>query len=234
MSLTAADEGAVRTGSAVARLRTVAWSIGLVVLAFSQSPGLIARDTKVDLVVDPGGLLSRSLHLWQPLQEFGTLEDQSYGYLFPMGPFFALGRLVSLPPWVVQRAWWAVLLVVAFVGLRRLAAELGLGSEGTRTLAALAYALSPRVLTTLGAISSEALPLCLAPWVLVPLVRGRRGLVATALLTAALVLTQAWFPARYWDYADDGHLAWVVLLRDLVLVGLLFTLAAPSRLELHR
>ena len=76
---------------------------------------------------------------------------------------------------MVQRAWWSVLLVVAFLGVRRLAAELGLGSEGTRTLAALAYALSPRALTTLGAISSETLPLCLAPWVLLPLVRGARA-----------------------------------------------------------
>ena len=46
---------------------------------------------------------------------------------------------------------------------------------------------------------------------LVPLVRGRRGLAATALLTVACVLTQVWFPQRYFAYADDFHLAWVVL-----------------------
>jgi hypothetical protein len=62
---------------------------------------------------------------------------------------------------------------------------------------------------------------------LVPLVRGRRGVAATALLTAACVLTQVWFPLRYWDYADDLHLAWVVLLRNVVLVALLATLAMP-------
>ena len=60
---------------------------------------------------------------------------------------------------------------------------------------------------------------------LVPLVRGRRGLVAATLLAAALVLTQVWFPWRYWDYADNFHLAGVVLARDLVLVALLGTLA---------
>jgi uncharacterized membrane protein len=63
---------------------------------------------------------------------------------------------------------------------------------------------------------------------LVPLVRGRRGVAATALLTAALVLTQVWFPRRYFDYALHAQLAGVVLARDLVLVALLAVLALPS------
>jgi uncharacterized membrane protein len=64
---------------------------------------------------------------------------------------------------------------------------------------------------------------------LVPLVRGRRGISATALLTAALVLTQVWFPSRYFDYVDESRFAGVVLARDLVLVLLLAVLAAPLR-----
>jgi hypothetical protein len=63
---------------------------------------------------------------------------------------------------------------------------------------------------------------------LVPLVRGRRGLAGTALLTAALLLTQVWFPLRYWDYVDGFHLAWVVLLRNLALVALAGVLAWPA------
>jgi uncharacterized membrane protein len=63
----------------------------------------------------------------------------------------------------------------------------------------------------------------------VPLVRGRRGLTATVLLTAALVLTQVWFPLRYWAYALEGRLAGVVLARDLALVALVGVLAWPSR-----
>ena len=56
----------------------------------------------------------------------------------------------------------------------------------------------------------------------VPLVRGRRGLWASALLLAALVLTQVWFPSRYFRLAlhFETGLSWVLLARDLVLVAL--------------
>ena len=66
---------------------------------------------------------------------------------------------------------------------------------------------------------------------LVPLVRGRRGVWATALLLAALVLTQVWFPFRYFRLALDfeAGLSWVLLARDLVLVALALLLALSLR-----
>jgi hypothetical protein len=65
----------------------------------------------------------------------------------------------------------------------------------------------------------------------VPLVRGRRGLWAGALLLAALVLTQVWFPFRYFRLALDFEtgLSWVLLARDLVLVVLALLLAHNGR-----
>jgi uncharacterized membrane protein len=68
---------------------------------------------------------------------------------------------------------------------------------------------------------------------LVPLVRGRRGLAASAVLAVALVLTQLWFPYRYWRLAlqQDAIASWLVLARDLVLVGLVLVLAIPFRRE---
>ena len=78
-----------------------------------------------------------------------------------------------------------------------------------------------------GKVLSPQFLLWLVP--LVPLVRGRRGLVAVALLTAALVLTQVWFPTRYWDYVQRFDLAGVVLARNLVLVALAAALAWPVR-----
>ena len=65
---------------------------------------------------------------------------------------------------------------------------------------------------------------------LVPLVRGRRGLAASGLLALALLLTQIWFPIRYFDLVRfDPFPSWVLLARDLVLVALLVVLTAPAR-----
>jgi len=66
---------------------------------------------------------------------------------------------------------------------------------------------------------------------LVPLVRGRRGLVASALLGLALVLTQLWFPIRYWDLALHfaAFPSWLVVARDLTLLALLATLLVRER-----
>jgi hypothetical protein len=65
---------------------------------------------------------------------------------------------------------------------------------------------------------------------LVPLVRGRRGLAAGGLLAVALVLTQLWFPFRYWDLVLHFRAlpSWLVLARDLTLVALLAVLVWPA------
>jgi hypothetical protein len=62
---------------------------------------------------------------------------------------------------------------------------------------------------------------------LLALVRGRRGLAATALLAAALVDTLVWFPARYFDYVYHSHLAWLVFARNVLLVAVFAVLTAP-------
>jgi len=67
----------------------------------------------------------------------------------------------------------------------------------------------------------------------VPLVRGKRGVAAAALLAAALINTQVWFPGRYFkDYAWDAQLslAWLVFVRNLTLVALFAVLAVPVAL----
>ena len=73
---------------------------------------------------------------------------------------------------------------------------------------------------SLGKVLSPQFLIWLIP--VIPLVVGRRGLAAATLLAAALVLTQLWFPYRYWDLAlRFGALeSWLVLVRDLVLVAL--------------
>jgi hypothetical protein len=66
---------------------------------------------------------------------------------------------------------------------------------------------------------------------LVPLVGGRRGLAACALLALALLLTQFWFPIRYWDLVLElkAFPSWSVFARDLALVALLAVLLVRER-----
>ena len=163
------------TARRVQQLRSVAICLVFAAFTFLQDPGRIAPDTKLDLVIDPARFLGRALHLWEPDGFFGQVQNQGYGYLFPMGPFFLLGKLAALPPWVVQRLWWTLLLSLAFGGSVRLARAMSLGTDSTRLLAGLVYAVSPRMLTVLGASSVEVLPMAMAPWVLLPLVLATTG-----------------------------------------------------------
>ncbi|AFM15049.1 F5/8 type C domain-containing protein [Mycolicibacterium chubuense NBB4] len=145
------------------------------ILTFAQSPGQISPDTKLDLTANPLRFLSRAFNLWNSELPFGQAQNQAYGYLFPHGAFFLAGDLLGLPGWMTQRLWWALLLVAGFWGVLRVAEALGIGTPTSRVIGAIAFALSPRVLTTIGAISSETLPMMLAPWVLLPVILVLQG-----------------------------------------------------------
>ena len=115
----------------------------------------------------------------------------------------------------------AVLVAIWIAALRRPADATRLAAAAAAAFVAFGKVLSPQFL------------IWLVP--LVPLVRGRRGLAATGLLAAALVLTQVWFPQRYWDYVGGRDaLAWTVVARDLVLVVLVAVLALPARARFSR
>ncbi len=64
---------------------------------------------------------------------------------------------------------------------------------------------------------------------LLPLVHGRRGVAATALLAVAAVDTQFWFQShRYGLYETEFRYAWLVLGRNLILVAILAILVLPA------
>lgn len=181
--------GTVEAGPGPWPMRLAAVAAGLVTLAFLQSPGLIAADTKLDLTANPSGFLARALHMWDGLGFSGQVQNQAYGYLEPIGPFFMAGTAAGLPPWVVQRLWWSLILLTAFFGVYVLTRALGVRPPAA-VVAGLLYATAPRVLTTLGPVSAEAWPMALAPWVVIPLALGHRGrlrLVPAGLLAAVAV-----------------------------------------------
>jgi arabinofuranan 3-O-arabinosyltransferase len=159
----------------------------LAALPFATAPGDIIADTKFELVIGPSGFLSGAFTVWNP-QQFGGLLNQAVGYLFPMGPFFEVLRLLSVEGWMVQRLWIGALLIAAFTGVVRLAGRLRIGTPGTRSAAGLAYALSPAALGIIGVTSGEFLPMAIMPWIMIPLTDKRpwtgKNLAARARVTA--------------------------------------------------
>ncbi|HEY0639297.1 MAG TPA: alpha-(1-_3)-arabinofuranosyltransferase, partial [Pseudonocardiaceae bacterium] len=203
--------------------------LGLTVVSLAQRPGLITFDTKLDLALDPRSFLGRALHLWNPEATFGELQNQAYGYLFPVGPFFVATEAVGVPTWVAQRLWCALLLCVAFGGTLLLARALGIGTEPARYVGAVSYALAPRVLTEIGPLSVEMLPAVLLPWVLLPLVGVHRlrsprraaalsglavfamGGANAAMVLMALTLPGLWLLTRRLTAAHARLAAWWVV-----------------------
>ena len=139
------------------RAHLAGWLV-LLVVVLAQPPGQVAADTKFDLVADPFRFLQRATRAYTDEFPLGQVQNQAYGYLFPQGPFFLLGHLLHVPDWLVQRAWWLLLLCLAYSGTLTLARRIGIQGTFPQVLAAGCYALSPRILTTLTAISSEAWP----------------------------------------------------------------------------
>ena len=100
------------------RVERVAAAIVVGCLAWLVAPGRIQPDTKLDLTVSPWRYVARSLDAWNGHAGLGELQNQAYGYLWPMGPFFLLGGLVDLPGWVVQRLWQGLVMSVALAKLQ--------------------------------------------------------------------------------------------------------------------
>ncbi len=174
------------------RLWALLGAVVLVGVAMAPTPTAMTADTKTDLLIDPAGFLARAMQAWDPSASFGQMQNQSYGYLMPMGPFFLLGDLLHLPGWLIQRSWWCLLLLVAYFGVLRLAKLLGLGTPASRIVAAIIFALSPRLIGSMAAISIESWPTALAPWTVIPLItaqasgRLRRGAARSALAVALM------------------------------------------------
>jgi glycosyl transferase family 87 len=183
--------------------------------------------------IAPGGL-------WHSVFEQGTrplqLESLGSALLIAAHHVFGLGITMSsshgsqnlagsLPNAVavVQSVIQAVAVVSIWIWFGR--------GEPDRERLVRASALVVAAFIALGKVLSPQFLIWLIP--LVPLVRGRRGVAASALLGLAFVLTQTWFPYRYWLFAlhFDRAASWTVLVRDIVLVAIVAVLAWPRLAE---
>ncbi len=228
------------------RLRLMVVCAGLVTLAFFQAPGLVVADTKLDLVVAPTRFLQSALHLWDPQHDFGRLQDQVVGYLFPMGPVFAAGHALHVPAWVIQRSWLAALLILAFLGAVRVSTRLGVRGSWPVIVAGALYVAAPRALSLAATNSSELIPWALAPWALVtllprtgPITRrnaARSGLVVAAMgginaaaVAAVLPLSALWLLTRRWSWRLARIGGWWLLALGLATAWWLVPLLLQAR-----
>ncbi len=152
----------------------IALSVGALVLAFAQRPGLASTDTKINLQVDPGRFLADVASMWTSSGQLGDVQTGQYsGYLFPMGPFFALGHGLGLGAWVVQRLWLAAILALAAWGTVRLLDALLDRPRGAAHLVGGAITiLNPFVVTYANRTTVTLLAYVALPWLLLVVHRG--------------------------------------------------------------
>jgi len=145
-------------------------------LAFAQRPGQLAADTKIDLHTGAFGFLSDAAAAWTPSGGLGQVQIGQYvGYLWPMGPFHALGDVLGVAPWVVERLWLGTLLALAAWGTVRLLDALLDRERGAAQLVAGALMIAnPYVVVFANRTSITLLAYALLPWLMLAVHRGLR------------------------------------------------------------
>ncbi len=146
-------------------------SVALMVSCFSQDSGRLVQETSLTLALEPVAWMGRALHLWQPGFQFGQVINQTSGYLFPIGPFFAVASWLHIPTWWAQRLWIGFVFIAAFWGLVRLAEAMSIGTRWSRVVGGIVYCLAP-VFVALGGNPAAIMPGALLPWIMLPLVRS--------------------------------------------------------------
>jgi arabinofuranan 3-O-arabinosyltransferase len=161
------------------RVPAVGWFFlvwfGALVVLLANDPGRMIFDTKLSVDLDPVGYYASLWHLWDPLDAFGSLNNQAIGYAVPMAPFYLAGQLAHAPVWLTERLWISLIIAVGFSGLVKLAGALSIGSPASRFWAGLAFALWPTFIIVIGSTSAAVLPGMLAPWAVLPLVSATRA-----------------------------------------------------------
>ncbi len=146
-------------------------------LAFWQRPGWAASDTKIDLYVDPGRFLSQVASAWSPTSSLGEVHSSQYsGYLWPMGPFFAVAHAIGISAWVAQRMWLGLMFAIAAWGMLKLLDALIGRPRGTaHVVAAAFYVLNPYVVLFSTRASVILLGYAVLPWMMVATYHGVRA-----------------------------------------------------------
>jgi arabinofuranan 3-O-arabinosyltransferase len=162
-------------------------------VAFWQLPGWATSDTKIDLYADPGRFLSSVASVWTNTGDLGEIHSSQYGgYLWPMGPFFALCHAIGLSPWVAERLWLGLILALAAWGILRLLDVLIGAPRGVaHVVAAAVFTFNPYTVVFTARTSITLLGYAALPWLLLIVHRGLR------VEPGAGRLRSWWWPAAF-------------------------------------
>jgi arabinofuranan 3-O-arabinosyltransferase len=146
-------------------------------LAFWQRPGWATADTKIDLHVDPGSFLTQVASAWTSTTDLGEVHSAQYsGYLWPMGPFFAVFHALGLGAWVVERIWLGTLFAFGAWGMLKLLDVLvGRPRGAAHVVAAAFYLLNPYTVVFTARTSITLLGYSALPWLLLITYHGLRA-----------------------------------------------------------
>lgn len=169
--MTAGGAPAARSRPAIALREALALVAVTIVPLLAGGRGRLNADTKQYLYLDPLDLLARSRTVWDSRVGGGAVTHQAIGYLWPMGPFYALTDGVGLPPWAAQRLWVGGLQLVAALGALALFRHL-LPRTWLHVPAAAAYGLSPFVLGHLTSQSGLLVPFAGLGWLVLIMARA--------------------------------------------------------------
>lgn len=181
--------------------------------------GVVAAIVLPFAVVAPGGVWDA---FWRQAGRPLQIESLGSGVLLAAHHLFGLGLRMESSHGSQNLAGSLPATIAVLSTLLQLGALVAIWiwharGPGTRERLLAASAAAVCAFVAFGKVFSPQFLIWLIP--LVVLVRCR---LAAAALAAALVLTQLWFPYRYWDLAleFDPAASWLVLARDVVLVAL--------------
>ena len=125
--------------------------------ALTAAPGRMPTDSKLYLYLDPGRFLGDAASSFDPNQFAGWVPHQHVAYLWPAGPWFWCSTRIGVPDWVAHRLWIGTLMLVAGLGVRWCARQLGC-NQVAALVAAIVYQVSPYVLPYVSRTSVMLLP----------------------------------------------------------------------------
>ncbi|MEZ5297740.1 MAG: alpha-(1-_3)-arabinofuranosyltransferase family protein [Ilumatobacteraceae bacterium] len=201
--------------------------------ALIAAPGRMTADSKLYLYLDPGRLMSDALGTFDPRQFAGWVPHQHISFVWPAGPWYWSFEQLGAPDWIAHRMWLGTLLLVAALGVRWCALQLGLTTPAA-LVAAVSYELAPYILPYVSRTSVMLLPWAGLGWIVALTIRATRrpgwrdpALIALVVLTVGAVNATAlamivpaptlWLVHAVWGRWCTWRAALLVAVRTAVL-----------------